>query len=97
MEENKPIAGWPFASLIENVYLPHFHKEGEKAIKHFLNSSIATRSFMSAYKQILPIEEMSEKDKLELKRFVNELIPDKTTEEKLIACKLIHALGTLLA
>lgn len=88
--------GWPFNILIKDIYLPKFHKEGEAAIPFFVNSSLARRSFLSEYKNLPPIEKMPEHEKREMKKYVIQMFPDKTTEEKLEACKIIYTLGNIL-
>lgn len=89
--------GFPFKSLIENVYLPYFHEKGEKALEYLcFSGSVAVKSFLSAYRHLSPIEQMPEKEKQELKKYVLELFPTKTPEEKIQACKIIYTIGTIL-
>lgn len=91
--------GWPFTGkygLIENVYLPFFNKHGEAAIPHLVNSKVSRLAFLSAYKELPPIEQMAEKENKEMKQFVIETFPDKTPEEKIEACKIVYTIGTLL-
>lgn len=91
--------GFPFTGkdgLIEKVYLPQFHKHGEKAIPSFVNSSVARQAFISAYKSLPPIEQMPEKEKKEMKQFVNETFPGTTPQFRLEACKIVYTVGTLI-
>lgn len=90
---------WPFTGnngLIEKVYLPYFYKTGEAAIPFFVNGIISRQAFLSAYKDFPPIEEMPENHKKEMKRYVIDLFPNKTIQEKLEACKIIYTLGSML-
>lgn len=90
------LAGWPYGDLLKKVYLPHFQQKGEKAIPYFVTAIIARRSFLSAYKKLDPIENMPKKEKSELKKYVNDLFPDMSTEEKMDACKIIYTLGSIV-
>ena len=82
--------------LIENVFLPYFHKHGEEAIPFLVNSRVSKMCFLSAYKKLEPIEKMPEKEKKEMKQYIISLFPNKTIQEKLEACKVVYTLGTLL-
>jgi len=82
--------------LIENVFLPYFHKHGEEAIPFLVNSRVSRLAFLSAYEKLPPIEAMDEKEKKEMKKYIIDLFPNKTIQEKLEACKVVYALGTLL-
>ena len=79
--------------LIENVFLPYFHKHGEEAIPFLVNSRVSRLAFLSAYEKLPPIEA---KEKKEMKKYIIDLFPNKTIQEKLEACKVVYALGTLL-
>lgn len=86
----------PFDDLIKNLYLPYFNEVGEKAIPFFVNTSVGKMAFLSAYKTLEPIESMPENEKKEMWKYVNDLFPDKSEEEKLEACKIVYSLGNLL-
>lgn len=90
------MVGDPLQSLIDEIFLPYFNKEGEKCLPFLVNSNVSKMCFLAAYKTLPPIEEMSEKEKKEMKQYVIDLFPDKTVEEKLQACKIIYTIGTLL-
>lgn len=81
--------------LVDN-FLNHFQKEGESAIPFLVNGKVSSRVFLIEYKKLPPIEQMPEKEKKEMKLFVNDLFPEKTQEEKAIACKIIYTMGSLL-
>lgn len=87
--------GWPYDSLIKKVYIPHFHQNGESAIPFLVNGLLSSKVFLSAYKNLSPIEQMEKKEKDEMKKYVRDLFPNKTPEEKLIACKIIYTIGSL--
>lgn len=88
--------GFPFQRIIDELYLPYFNNEGEKAIPFLVNSGVSKMAFLAAYKKLPPIEEMAEREKKEMKQYVIDLFPDKTAEEKIEACKIIYTIGTLL-
>lgn len=95
--------GWPFIGengLIEKVYLKIYRtKEGEEAercLKGLLEGTVSKQAFLSAYRDLPPIETMPEKEKKEMELYIQELMPDKTEEEKQTACKILYAIGTLL-
>lgn len=84
-----------FKELLQ-LYLDLFQKEGESVLKAICNCSIPSQVVLSAYKKLTPIENMPEKEKVEMKKYVIELFPNKTIQEKLEACKIIYTIGTLL-
>lgn len=86
---------WPYDDLIEKVFIPHFHQKGESAIPFLVNGIISSKCFLSAYKKVAPIEEMLKKEKDEMKKYVRDLFPNKTPQEKLDACKIVYTIGTL--
>lgn len=45
---------------------------------------------MEKYKTLIPIEQMPEDEKMEMKKYVRALFPDKTPAEKLEACKVLY-------
>lgn len=94
---------WPYTGkdgLIENVYLKLYRqKSGEDLevyLKGLFNGRISAMAFLSAYRYFPPIEQMAEEDKNEMKLYVNNLIPDKTIEEKIAACKILYTIGELI-
>lgn len=87
---------FPIKSLIDEVFLPYFQKHGEQAIPMLVNSSVSRVSFLSAYKHLPPIEEMEEKEKREMKSYIISLFPNKTTQEKLEACRIVYTIGNLI-
>ncbi len=88
--------GFPIKGLIEDVFLPYFHKHGESAIPFLVNTSVARTCFLSAYKHLPPIEQMPEKEKREMKQFINDTFPGTTPQFRLNACKIVYTIGTLL-
>jgi len=89
-------AGWPHAELIDTVFLPYFNKNGEDSIKFLVNGSLSKNAFLSAYKYLSPIENMPDNEKKEMKQYVISLFPEKTTLEKMEACKIIYSIGNLI-
>jgi hypothetical protein len=81
---------------ILEMYLGYFTAHGESAIKVICNCKVPSDVILMAYKKLSPIELMPENDKKELKKYVIELFPEKTTKDKLNCCKIIYTIGTLL-
>ncbi len=88
--------GFPIKSIIDEIYIPYFHKHGESAIPFLVNCLTSKLAFLSAYKHLPPIEEMDENEKREMKLYVLSLFPNKTVSEKLEACKIVYTIGTLI-
>lgn len=84
-----------FKELTE-IYLGIFQAQGEPALKTICSLAVPSMIFLEAYKKLPPIEAMPEKEKVEMKKYVISMFPEKTTEEKLEACKIIYTIGTLL-
>lgn len=87
---------WPYDELIEKIYLPCFHKQGEGIIPFLVNGAISKAAFLSAYKKLPPIEKMPNEEKHEMKQYARALFPNKTPQEKLDACKIIYTIGSIL-
>lgn len=77
-------------------YLGLFNTGGEKTLIAICNCRVPTMVFLEEYKKLSPIEEMPEKEKYEMKKYVISLFPNKTVQEKLDACKVIYCIGNLL-
>jgi hypothetical protein len=82
--------------FLENYTTKSSEKESEEYLKFLLESNVSRMVFMGKYNSLPPIEEMEEKEKKEMKLYVHELLPLKSVEEKLIACKMLYTIGTLL-
>lgn len=89
-------AGWPYNSLIENVYLPLVREKGEQVLRSMVLLTIPKQSFLEAYKTISPMETMNDQEKKEMKEYVIAMFPEMSSLEKLEACKIIYTIGTLL-
>lgn len=81
---------------IRQFYLQKFQEQGEDIIPIICNLKVAQAVFLNAYENVEQIEELPEKEKLELKKYVIELFPNKDAEFRLMACKIIQAFGTLI-
>ena len=91
--------GWPFSGkdgMIEKIWLPLVHGDGEKWLPFLVNGKLSSMAFLSAYRDLPPIEQMPEKEKGEMEQFIDGLFQEKTQEEKIDACKIIYTIGTLL-
>lgn len=84
-----------FKELIA-LYLQKFYEIGEPFLKTICNCSVPTKIILSEYVKLPPIESMPDKEKKEMKLYVIAMFPEKTIEEKLICCKVIYTIGTLL-
>ena len=81
--------------LVEKIFLPYFMKTGEASIKFLVNGSVSGMAFLSEYKKLKPLEALNKKEKDDLKKYVIDLFPEFTSEQKLNACKIIYTIGTL--
>lgn len=84
-----------FESLLQ-MYLNEFQQKGEPILKVICNCVVPSKVILAKYKTIEPIETMGEKEKTEMKKYVNELFPGETPQFRLNACKIIYTIGTLL-
>lgn len=78
------------------MYLNEFQQKGEPILKVICNCVVPSKVILAKYKTIEPIETMGEKEKTEMKKYVNELFPGETPQFRLNACKIIYTIGTLL-
>lgn len=81
---------------IMKYYLKEFQERGEAALITICNLSVPSQIVLSEYKKLPPIEEMPEKEKTEMKKYVIEMFPNKTVKEKLECCKIVYTVGSLL-
>lgn len=81
--------------LIE-FWIGKFHAIGEPMIPFFVNCTLPHKLMLSRYKTLPPIEEMAEKEKQEMWKYVNDLFPTKTKEEKISCAKIIYTIGMSL-
>lgn len=95
--------GWPFSGndgLIEKVYLKGYReRSGERADKWLcglLTSTVSRMAFLSAYRDIEPIEKMGKKETIDMYRYVIGLFPEASNPERKIICKVLYTIGTLL-
>jgi hypothetical protein len=84
-----------FESLFQ-MYLNEFQQKGEPVLKAICNCAVPSKVILEKYKTIAPIEMMNDKEKSEMKKYVNGLFPGATPQFRLDACKIIYTIGTLL-
>lgn len=84
------------AQSLLDFYLEYFQKHGEPALATICNCKVPSDVILWAYKKLPPIEAMPENEKREMKKYVIEMFPTKTTAEKLNCCRIIYTIGTLL-
>lgn len=77
-------------------YLRQFNENGEPFLKTICNCKVPSEIILSEYKKLPPIEQMGDKEKKEMKAYVIGMFPEKTITEKLICCKVIYTIGSLL-
>ncbi len=87
--------GFPYRTLIDQVYLPMFYEKGEAAVQGLLGSSIARLAFLAAYRDLVPVEKISQQEQNELLEYVQSIWPEKTEEEKKEFQKIIYTIGTI--
>ncbi len=84
-----------FKELLE-YYLSYFQQHGESALKTICNCIVPSKIILDQYRKLPPIETMGEKEKIEMKQYVIENWPHKSTEEKVEICKVVYTIGNLL-
>lgn len=77
-------------------YLKMFNKDGEGFLKAVCNCKVPSDVILEKYKNLVPIENIGEKEKQELWEYAGELFPDKTREEKLNCCRIVYTIGSFL-
>lgn len=87
MKELKELIGFYLTQIIE---------KGESALLMILNLDVPTEVLLMEYKRLkLRIEDLSQEEKMENWIFVNQHFPNKTKEQKINACKIIHLIASL--
>lgn len=81
---------------LRQFWVGQFHARGEEMIPFFVNTTLSRQLWLNKYKELPPIESMNEKEKKEMKQYVIAMFPNKTTAEKLEACKIIYTVGVCL-
>ena len=84
------------SSPLLDMYLGKFQAVGEPALVAICNCKVPSMVFLDEYKKLPPIETMLEKEKQEMKLFINETFPDKSIEEKTDIEKIVYTVGNLL-
>lgn len=84
------------ASSLFDMYVGLFQAKGESMLVAICNCAVPSKVVLEEYKKLPPIETMPEKEKVEMKKYVISLFPDKTPEQKVEACKIIYTIGTLI-
>lgn len=84
------------AESLRQYWIEEFNKQGESVLKFQVNSSLMSRLWLAKYKELPPIESMPEQEKKEMKQYIISMFPEKSTKEKLDACKIIYTIGTIL-
>jgi len=84
-----------FQELV-TIYLRQFTEIGEPFLITICNCRVPSMIMLQEYAKLPPIEQMPDKDKKELKRYVIDAFPNKTIAEKLDCAKIVYTIGTLL-
>ena len=87
--------GFPYKSLLNQVYLPYFYQKGEGAIPFLVQSNASRKCFMAAYRDLPPFETIDHEEQFRMQEYVKELFPEKDIEEVLQASKIIYTIGTI--
>ena len=73
------------------------HEKGEDAIKTICNCKIPSEVMLSEYRKLkTSIEDLTVEEKNEMWKVAYEWFPNKSKEERLNVCRIIHTIGTLL-
>lgn len=80
-------------SLIQEIYVPLFHQNGEPFIKTICNSKVPMQVFLTAYQKVAPIppEEVEE-----LFAYATELYPEETEYFRNDVAKVVYTLSKYL-
>lgn len=84
-----------FAPLL-SYYLNYVLNNGDAALKTICNTKVPCDIILMEYKKVIPLEDRPQKEKTELWKYVVETFPEKTKEEKIRCCKVIHTIGNLI-
>lgn len=77
-------------------YLNSFEMKGEVILKSICNCVVPSQIVMSYYPNVMPIEQLPDEKKRDLKKTVIAMFPEKTPQELIQCCKIIHTMGILL-
>ena len=85
-----------YAPIIEMCLLQVYEKK-EDAIKTICNCKIPSHVMLVEYSKLkVKLEDLPTEQKKELWDYAYRLYPNKTSQERLNVCKIIHTIGTLL-
>ena len=85
-----------FASIIEMCLLA-VHEKGEEAIKTICNCKVPSDVMLGEYKKLkIKIEDLPVEEKNEMWKVAYEWFPNKSKEEKINVCRILHTAGMLL-
>lgn len=87
MNINKPLLDY---------YLGYFQASGEPALKKICNCKVPSDIVLQAYKQLIPIEALPEKEKIELWEYAKQMYPDGDQETRLRFTRITYTIGTLV-
>ena len=77
-------------------YIGLFHAKGESVLIAICSCAVPSRIVLEQYKKLPPIETMPKHEKREMWKFVTELFPKKTKEERFDCAKIIYTIGNSL-
>jgi hypothetical protein len=80
-----------------SFYLGEFQRLGEPALVSICKCAVPSKVVLEKYKELDPIEKMSETEKAEMKKYVNGLFPAESADFRLKACKIIYTIGTVIS
>jgi hypothetical protein len=85
-----------YNSIIHDVLLK-VYENGEKGVIACCNCDVPSKIILWQYKRLnLSIEDLPKEQKQELWEFASINFINKTKEQKLNICKILHTIGTLL-
>jgi len=88
MKEYAPIVG---------MCLLEVHEKKEAAIKTICNCKVPSDVMLVEYRKLkIKLEDLPTEQKKELWDYAYELFPNRTSQERLNVCKIIHVIGQLL-
>lgn len=88
MKEYAPIVG---------MCLLEVHEKQEEAIKTICNCQVPSHVMLVEYSKLkVKLEHLPIQEKKELWDYAYQMLPTKTSQDRLKVCKIIHTIGQLL-
>jgi hypothetical protein len=81
---------------LRQFWIGEFNKFGEGVLPFQCESSVMKIAWLDKYKNMPPFSTMPEEEKKETMKYVIDMFPDRSPEEKMEACHIIYTIGNSL-